>query len=71
MKGLPKLQVRQVVTTKHLIFLLVLFIAAGCTGEAGYKPVDFSERATHYPPVRDQEKWWKPSRVRAMTTTGW
>jgi len=38
------------------MFLLVLFVAVGCTGEAGYKPVDFSERATHYPPVRDQEK---------------
>ncbi|MCU0556893.1 MAG: phosphate/phosphite/phosphonate ABC transporter substrate-binding protein [Desulfobacterales bacterium] len=43
-------------TTKHLMFLLVLFVAVGCTGEAGYKPVDFSERATYYPSVRDQEK---------------
>jgi phosphonate transport system substrate-binding protein len=55
-KRLPKLQVRQVVTTKRLMFMLVLIFAVGCTGETGYKPVDFSERVTYDPPVRAQDK---------------
>jgi phosphonate transport system substrate-binding protein len=42
--------------TKHLMFLLVLIFAAGCTGESGYKPVDFSERVTYSPPAPAQDQ---------------
>lgn len=38
------------------MFLLVLIFAAGCTGESGYKPVDFSERVTYGPPAPAQDK---------------
>lgn len=38
------------------MFLLVLIFAVGCTGESGYKPVDFSRRVEYDSPVRDQEK---------------